>query len=124
MTIHDSFIPGDTLGGRIETYMWFGLASEQEKCIQMLPIEEAMIQSMLSNKELPTVIEHTSGNEFQCRAHLFSAVIDLGHDITGLADVYVKVELIYDPSGTMRWSSELEFVGRRLDSTDNGQICK
>lgn len=86
--------PGDTLGGRIDAYMWFGLASEQEKCIHMLPIEEATIQDMLSKEELPIVIQHTSGNVFQTRAHLYSAVIDLGHDVSGLADPYVKVIII------------------------------
>ncbi|KAI5733078.1 hypothetical protein M8J76_007401 [Diaphorina citri] len=81
----------DTMGGRIDAYMWFGLASQRAACIRMLPVDDDVMKDMLGKEALPHVIPHTSKTLFQTRAHVYSAVIDLGHDVSGLSDPYVKV---------------------------------
>jgi hypothetical protein len=79
------------MGGRIDAYMWFGLASQRAACIRMLPVDDDVMKDMLDKEALPHVIPHTSKTLFQTRAHVYSAVIDLGHDVSGLSDPYVKV---------------------------------
>ncbi|KAI5703628.1 hypothetical protein M8J75_014243 [Diaphorina citri] len=80
----------DTMGGRIDAYMWFGLASQRAACIRMLPVDDDVMKDMLSKEALPHVIPHTRKTLFQTRAHVYNAVIDLGHDVSGLSDPYVK----------------------------------
>lgn len=79
------------MGGRIDAYMWFGLYSLRDESIQMLPIEEDMKVDMLAEEEIPTVIAHRNKTVFQTRAHLYNAIIDLGHDVSGMSDPYVRV---------------------------------